>query len=205
MKKTLIVLLALITAFTFVSCASTEAPVAEAEAAPVVENTVVKEVSSKHDMPEWAIVAPYDETGELIYGVGFAKMSNFKNSIKFASAEAKADLANQALLYIQTATQIYTEEGGENSYGMLNDQSLQSLKDASIQKAEAWIRGYRQADLYEATDGTVYVLLSIPVDRVFDSLESALDAKVITAFHENKAATMAHMRADDFARNNFKK
>ena len=199
MKKTLIVLLALLTAFSFVSCASTEVPEDN------MDKAVVQNVTSKHDMPEWAVVLPYDEDGELIYGLGIGHMSTFKNSIKFAVNEARADLANQALIYIQTASQIYTEDGGENTNDVLNNQALQSLKDASLQKAEAWIRGYRQADLYEAADGTVYVLLCIPVDNVFDSLEDALGAKTIREFKENKAATMAHMRADDFATQHFKK
>ena len=148
MKKIFIVAAALLAVFALASCKSktTEGATGSAQA-------------KKEGYPDWVYAGKSDSTG--IYAVGAGKMSNIVNSHKMAVAEGRSELSRALKVSVQNVLQTYVSDLGSDS----NRDALSGLIDNTLQKTDAVLQGSVQKDRYNASDGTVYVLMYLPYDN----------------------------------------
>ena len=170
MKKTFIVLIAVLAMFAFVSCASTKGSVAGAE--------------------DWWNNPPVD-TKDIHYEIGYAKGTNLQTSRDWAKANANTAVAQYVSNSVTAIVNTYSQDAGELATD--NMQALQAFESVSQQKAEAVLVGvtYKYA---EQADGSVYVLACVPIGTYAEELK----ATVKETFSRN-AASVAAMDAMDEA------
>lgn len=186
MKKLTLLTVCIVLALVLVGCASTKAPVKEANETTVAQNT--KELGKNGiQMPDW--VGTDSLTSDKYYASASANFSKQENSIKAARTQAKAYLAEYVSSLITEFTKYYSNESGIDG----NTEAITGFENAIKDKAEAMLTGVLQEDMWEAEDGTVWVLMSMPLENVEQNLQKALDeaAKASNTYVENESAEKA--------------
>lgn len=186
MKKVYVGIVCVMVLFAIVSCASTKAPVKEANETIVAQNT---KVLGKNGVPQPDWVTTEVKTDDKYYASASAKFANQSNAIKAARTQAKAYLAEYVSSLISEFTKYYANEAGVNG----NTEAMVGFENAIKDKAEAMLTGVMQEDMWEAEDGTIWVLMSMPLENVEQNLQKALDeaAKASNTYVENENATRA--------------
>lgn len=186
MKKIYVGIVCVMVLFVIVSCASTKAPVKEANETIVAQNT---KVLGKNGVPQPDWVTTEVKTDDKYYASASAKFANQSNAIKAARTQAKAYLAEYVSSLISEFTKYYANEAGVNG----NTEAMLGFENAIKDKAEAMLTGVMQEDMWEAEDGTIWVLMSMPLENVEQNLQKALDeaAKASNTYVENENATRA--------------
>lgn len=158
MKKVFIILMVAVCIVTcFVSCATARGE--EIEFTTSSKVTVYGKDSIKR--PNW-ITKDFSDS-ETIYGVGYAKYKDENEARKISQVEAKNNLAEKIFNVVNEVTTTYMSELGR-TYDIVSKQT-----------ALAYLSGYKVADEWVAKDGTVYTLISIPVENVIDQYYMNLD------------------------------
>lgn len=165
-----------------VGCASTKAPIKEANETIVAQNT---QVLGKNGVPQPDWVRTEVETTDKYYASASSNLSNQSNAIKAARTQAKAFLAEYVSSLISEFTKYYSNEAGIND----NTEAVVGFENAIKDKAEAMLTGVMQEDMWEADDGTIWVLMSMPLTNVEQNLQKALEES--KAYTENESATKA--------------
>ena len=160
MKKILTAVASLIAACALMSCGSTNSKVNSGDSAA--------KQAKEDGYPEWVYVGKQDDTG--IYAVGAGKMANLVNSAKMAVAEGRSELARTLKVQVQDVLQTYTSDLGSEQ----NRDALSGLIDNTLQKTDAVLEGSRQVNRFNASDGTVYVLMYLPYESAVSKLNTVV-------------------------------
>jgi hypothetical protein len=176
MKKVLIVLLAVITVFALFSCASS--PKGSAEKGRTEQS---EEQAVPSDIPDWYLNPP--SADDAFYGVGSAKMSKLDTSRKMAIARAREDIAFQMKAKVKAAITDYAQEAGVDG----NNQVISFVETVSKQITDATLMGAKTEEVAAGADGTVYALVSYPMNNFMESAASEFERNEDAAFAEFKA------------------
>ena len=160
MKKILATVAALVATFALVSCGTTNSKVNSGDSAA--------KQAKEDGYPEWVYVGKKDDTG--IYAVGAGKLANIVNSHKMAVSEARTELARTLKVQVQDVLQTYTSDLGSDQ----NRDALSGLIDNTLQKTEAVLQGSQQVNRFNASDGTVYVLMYLPYESALSKLNTSV-------------------------------
>ncbi len=185
MKKLSIVLISLLLLFSFVGCATTKSAAPE-------EKVVAKVILGAGGIPQPDWVYKTVSAQDVHYESGYGKMSNKQNSIKRATVEAKNKIAAWVSTSVKEIVITYVNDAGSGD----NRQAIDAMESISQQVAEATLSGVSVSEMWEDSDGGIWVLCSIPLENVQKSFEPAADA-VAEAFVESDAAEAANAKMKD--------
>lgn len=186
MKKIIIATLVVFALFVMISCSTTNAPIKEPNETIVAQNT---NDSGKNGVskPDW-VGASY-ETSDKFYTSASAKFSKQSNSIKAARMQAKQFLTEYVRDLNQVIAGYYANESGING----NTEAIEGFQDSLMNRAEAVLSGVMQEDMWEAEDGTIWVLMSMPLDNVTQNIKRAYEeaSRESNTYIENESAEKA--------------
>ncbi len=124
------------------------------------------------------------QADDAIYGVGSAKMASLDNSRRMAIARAREDIAFQMNAAIEAAIVDYSQEAGVDG----GSQVVSFVETISRQVTETTLQGTRSEEIAQGEDGTVYALVSFPINNFRDQTSEA--------FQRNEDAAFAEFQAD---------
>ncbi|MBK5201296.1 MAG: LPP20 family lipoprotein [Spirochaetaceae bacterium] len=150
MKKTIIILLAALSAVSFTSCNTTKSTKAYE----------VLDIVDKNGIPSWFYEVP--SSNEYHYAVGLSTSSNSQIAIKKAEMDAKNQITQWIKTSVKEVVKNYVNESGEGN----NSQNLDAYESISLQIASASLRGVKRDKLQISKDNTAYVLMSIPLENI---------------------------------------
>lgn len=183
MKKSILIISCLLAAVIATSCNSSDAKETTAAEKAAAASTV--RGADGVERPVWVLAGREDDKG--IYAVGAGKMSNYQNSLKLARANARTELSRTLMASTKSVLRSYTEDTG-NAKDAINymEEAIQ-VKSANI------LAGTKQVDMWQAEDGTVFVLMIAPYDAVLPEVvkiadEFAEDAKTVLSREKAQAA-----------------
>ncbi len=142
--------------------------------------------ASEGGRPDWVLSQAHLQTQDKHYVVGYGHMSNFRNSLSFAQADARNQMAIWVNVAIDNIVTTYINDAGVSE--STNRQSMDAFENISKQRAQAMLSGLTQEDVWEDEDGGVYVLMSLSADGVMTSLEDVNEE----VFVKNEAAQEAN-------------
>ncbi|MBQ0003407.1 MAG: hypothetical protein KBT21_07695 [Treponema sp.] len=178
MKKSILIISCVLAAIMATSCGTTnQEPTAAAKAAA---KTVMG--ADGVERPEWVLTGKEDATG--IYAVGSAKLSNDQNSLKLARTNGRAELGRTILASTRSVLRSYTEDAGNAKDALTYMEEAIEVKSVNI------LKGSKQADMWKAEDGTIYVLMFVPYTAVLPEVTQSYNDFVQdtkTVFTEAKA------------------
>lgn len=172
MKKSVILVTVAVLAVAFIAgCASPPppAPAPSQEQAPP-------------GLPSFYLNPP--QADDAIYGVGSAKMSTLDTSRRMAISRAREDIAFQMNAAIQAAIIDYAQEAGVDG----ESQVISFVETISRQVTETTLQGTRQEQIEQGPDGTIYALVSYPLNGFAEAAGEA--------FRRNEDAAFAEFKAD---------
>jgi hypothetical protein len=136
----------------------------------------------KQGLPDFVMNPP--TATDAIYGVGYAKMSSFANSLKFAEANARTDIANQIKVTVQAAITQYSQEAGVDD----NNQVINFAESVSRQITDTVLSGATPKRREQDADGGVWVLMEYPLNKFKEAATETFARNEDAAFAEFKAA-----------------
>ena len=171
MKRVSVLLIALATLALLASCSSSP----EAVAPP------------SDDLPDWVLAPPVAD--DAFYGVGSYKSANLSTARTAATANARAEIAAQVEVQVDSAVKQYAQEAGVDG----NKQVIEFLETVTKQVASATLSGSKVIDTYREKDGTVYVMVMYEKSELKAAAEKEL-------FARNEDAAFAEFKADEAMR-----
>lgn len=161
MKKIFVIGLMVIMMVCFVSCATSKmSPYEKADklVEEIKEEKHRVKIEGKYGdlRPNWVMEDPTND--EVLFGVGYARVSNEDDSRKLAKVEARNELAEKVFILVHEKIDT-TKVNGKNSYDIM-----------ASQVAQAYLSGEAVEDEWVSMEGTVYVLMSVPVSYVKDQM-----------------------------------
>jgi len=139
--------------FLFLGCASNKSGTTEV-------------MKIRRDAPAWANGKTAADT---FYGIGFAKKQNAALAKSAATARARTEISNAVNVKVSAMMKDFIQESGVGD----NAQALEFSSVVTKQVTSNTLEGSIIDSTYFAKDGTVWVLVSMPVSKV---RELALDA-----------------------------
>ncbi|MGD6730138.1 MAG: hypothetical protein ACPKMZ_03605 [Pleomorphochaeta sp.] len=186
MKKLLLMSIVLISLLSMMGCTTSKEMVVQ-EPVPVTN-------SKLDSLPSWILSTP--KSADMHYAIGTAKAANLQTSIKRAEAEGRTSISEWIQTSVKEVIKTYVNDAGSGD----NRQNVDAFEAISVQVSESVLNGVTREKLYQADDGTVYVLMAIPLSNVEKAFEPASQA-VSQTFEENEAAEAANQKmADAFAK-----
>lgn len=148
--------------------------------------TVAGARSSAH-LPEWYLDPPHAD--DVLYGVGAAQMSRPDVSIRMARNQAREDIAFQMNAQIQSVIVDYFQETGIGT----ETQQIQFMEAISRQVTEATLEYVTYVTTDVRRNGTVYALVSVPVQTFRTHSSHAFQRSAGTALAEFNAVRALEM------------
>jgi hypothetical protein len=186
MKKTFITVLMLVALLGLVSCATSKDVIIQESVEPT--NTMLD------SLPDWILNNP--KSADMYYAVGTAKAANLQTSIKRAEAEGRTAISEWIQTSVKEVIKTYVNDAGSGD----NRQNIDAFEAISVQVSESCLHGVTREKLFQDEDGTVYVLMGIPLSNVEKAFEPASQA-VANVYEENEAAAAANDKmAEAFAK-----
>jgi hypothetical protein len=186
MKKLLLMSIVLISLLAMMGCTTSKEMVVQ-EPVPVTN-------SKLDSLPSWILNTP--KSADMHYAIGTAKAANLQTSIKRAEAEGRTSISEWIQTSVKEVIKTYVNDAGSGD----NRQNVDAFEAISVQVSESVLNGVTREKLYQADDGTVYVLMAIPLSNVEKAFEPASQA-ISQTFEENEAAEAANQKmADAFAK-----
>lgn len=167
MRKVMLALAAVGMVALIAACASAPAPAAAGPA--------------PSGLPDWFLDPP--QADDAIYGVGSAQMSRQDAAIRMARSRAREDIAFQMNAQIQAAIVDYFQEAGVDD----NVQTVNFVETISRQVTETTLQNLRNEATEIGPDGTVYALVSAPLNTFREQAAQAFQRNEDAAFAEFKA------------------
>lgn len=133
------------------------------------------------DVPAFYLNPP--QADDALYGVGSAKMSKLDTSRKMAISRAREDIAFQMSASIKAAITDYAQESGADG----NNQVLSFVETVSKQITETTLSGAKVEQVVSGQDGTIYALVSYPLN--------AFKEQAVKEFTRNEDAAFAEFKA----------
>jgi hypothetical protein len=169
MKRVFSLILAFAALSLVISCSSSPEPAAPPPA---------------DDLPDWVLAPPVAD--DAFYGVGSYKSSNLSTARTAATASARAEIAAQVEVQVDSAVKQYAQEAGIDG----NKQVIEFLETVSKQVASATLNGSKVVDTFRDKDGTVYVMVMYEKSALKEAAEKEL-------FVRNEDAAFAEFKADE--------
>jgi acylphosphatase len=167
MKRVLVLLVSLTLLGLVISCSSAPEPVA----------------APSKDLPDWVLAPPVAD--DAYYGVGSYKSANLSTARTAATANARAEIAAQVEVQVDSAVKQYAQEAGVDG----NRQVIEFLETVTKQVASATLNGSKVVETYRDDDGTVYVMVMYEKSALREAAEKELFVRnEDAAFAEFKAA-----------------
>lgn len=161
-KSRILVVLMLVIAFCFVSCASNHSVALSQNKAVEGKNGIKR--------PDWVI---HDQsTKKVHYSAGFGEGRTFETAKMKAKLNADAELALWISTTIDAVRDRYIEEYADNVSETFVDKFIYSAKEAG----QALVTGIVEEDYWEDADGGVWVLVSLPIENVRAQINAAIAA-----------------------------
>jgi predicted small lipoprotein YifL len=177
MKKVLVIMSVLIIMFAFVSCGS------KPEEAPA-GNDVNAANQGGADLPEFFLFPP--QAKDAIYGIGSHKSKDLSIAREVATTRARADIAKQVSVSVQTMLTDYFQEAGVGD----EKQSVEMVEKVTKEVADIELKGATTKEVYVTKDMTqVFVLVEYPTNTF-------IDEQVAEVFKRNESAAFAEFKAD---------
>ncbi len=160
----------------FASCRSAPPPAASA---PPAKNE--KLAPERRDLPKFFLNPPAPE--DQYVGLGMAKLKDDNLSRTAALARARADIATQISVVVESMLTDYAQESGADN----NTQTLTFVERVSKEVANIELSGAITKEQYPANDGTWYVMVYFPKGSLLDEVEEVFNRNEDAAFAEFKA------------------
>ncbi|MDC7221058.1 MAG: LPP20 family lipoprotein [Spirochaetales bacterium] len=174
MKKLFVLLMMAIVAFGFVSCGS------EPE---TTEETVDKKGL---DVPDWFLTPP--QADNMIYGIGVDTRSDMARAKDIAASRARADIAKQLSVTVETMLTDYFQEAGEGD----NKQAIEMIESITKEVAQVDLTNAILKETYPVLEKndeyTMYVLVEFDKNK-------AVEENVAEIFERNESAAFAEFKA----------
>lgn len=125
------------------------------------------------ERPTWVYSPATLNTSDRIYASGAGKQSTELLSIKAAKLEADYALAS----YISNSINGVVRSFAEEESSLLSGKTLESVATfltAMESRAKATLSMVRQEDVYKDDDGTVWVLVSMPLEIVLNQIGNGI-------------------------------
>jgi len=133
------------------------------------------------DYPAFFLTPPSPE--EHFVGLGMAQLEDDNLSRTTALARARADIAAQVAVSVETMLTDYAQESGAEN----NVQTLTFVERISKEVADIELQGAITKEQYPAKDGTWYVMVYFPKDALIEEIGSVFSRNEDAAFAEFKA------------------
>ncbi len=173
-----LVLVSGIVVMVLASCASRPAPAAPA--APV-EKKATTPPKERRDLPDFFLSPPAPE--DQYVGLGMAKFKDDNLSRTTALARARADIATQVSVVVESMLTDYAQESGTDT----NTQTLTFVERVSKEVANIELSGAITKEQYPSRDGTWYVMVFFPKAMMLDEVQEVFNRNEDAAFAEFKA------------------
>jgi len=174
MKKGLVLITIVVVAAFIFSCAGGAEP----------EAKVKEQMIDTSNYPDYVLNPP--QSGDAIYGVGYAKQSTLPLSIKVAETNARADIANQIETQIQSAVTSYMQEAGTAD----DMQTIEFVESITRQVTDTMLSGAITEQRNPMEDGGVWVLMKYGKESFLESFEA-----VAESFERSESAEYAEFKA----------
>ena len=161
------VLMAVAAVLTLSACATKD----EASAGP----------PQRRDLPDFFLNPPKLE--DQYVGLGMAKLKDDNLSRTTAQARARADIAAQVAVKVESMLTDYAQESGADD----DTQTLTFVERVSKEVADLELRGAETQEQYPANDGTWYVMVYFPKAALLDEVGQVFNRNEDAAFAEFKA------------------
>jgi len=135
----------------------------------------------RKDFPDFFLSPPTPE--DQFVGLGMAKLSDDNLSRTTALARARADIAAQVAVSVQTMLTDYAQESGADG----ETQTLTFVERVSKEVADIELQGAITKEQYPANDGTWYIMVYFPRAAMIDSVGEVFSRNEDAAFSEFKA------------------
>lgn len=168
------ILIVVVIMLAFSACAS--APV-EAGPAPKAKPLPPE----RRDLPDFFLSPPAPE--DQYVGLGMAKLKDDNLSRTTALARARADIATQISVVVETMLTDYAQEAGADD----NTQTITFVERISKEVANIELSGAITKEQYPANDGTWYVMVFFPKVSMLDKVQDVFNRNEDAAFAEFKA------------------
>jgi hypothetical protein len=162
------IVITLLAAMALASCASSDTE--EASGPP-----------ERRDLPDFFLSPPTPE--DQFVGLGMAKLSDDNLSRTTALARARADIAAQVAVSVETMLTDYAQESGADG----NTQTLTFVERVSKEVADIELQGAITKEQYPANDGTWYVMVYFPRASMIEEVGNVFARNEDAAFAEFKA------------------
>jgi len=170
-KKALI-LLSVVAMLFVVSCGSE----------PEVTNNEKEINKSGRDLPEWFLFPP--QAKDAIYGIGSHQSKDISIAREVAMTRARADIAKQVSVSVQTMLTDYFQEAGVED----DKQSIEMVEKITKEVADIEINGATPEKYYVSDEDIVYVLVKYP-------LNNFIEEQVAEVFQRNESAAFAEFKS----------
>ena len=135
----------------------------------------------RKDFPDFFLNPPTPE--DQFVGLGMAKLSDDNLSRTTALARARADIAAQVAVSVQTMLTDYAQESGADG----ETQTLNFVERVSKEVADIELQGAITKEQYPANDGTWYIMVYFPKASMIDNVGEVFARNEDAAFSEFKA------------------
>ena len=135
----------------------------------------------RKDFPDFFLNPPTPE--DQFVGLGMAKLSDDNLSRTTALARARADIAAQVSVSVQTMLTDYAQESGADD----DTQTLNFVERVSKEVADIDLQGAVTKEQYPASDGTWYVMVYFPKAAMIKDVGEVFARNEDSAFAEFKA------------------
>ena len=138
-------------------------------------------VTQRRDLPEFFLNPPQLE--DQYVGLGMAKLKDDNLSRTTAQARARADIAAQVAVTVESMLTDYAQESGADD----NTQTLTFVERVSKEVANIELKGAVTQEQYPANDGTWYVMVYFPKAAMLEEVDQVFTRNEDAAFAEFKA------------------
>ena len=138
------------------------------------------DVYKSADSPASFLVPPIE--ANFLYGVGMAKKQNPSLSKKTATTRARAEVSQAVSVKVSTLMKDFMQESGMGE----NAQATELTESISKQVSNNVLNGSVIKEAFSAKDGTIYILVELPLQAVNDETLKAVK-KDEALFNEFKA------------------
>ncbi|MCG8451942.1 MAG: LPP20 family lipoprotein [Spirochaetales bacterium] len=150
-------------------------------ACATVEEEPTSAPPQRRDLPQFFLSPPTPE--DQFVGLGMAKLEDDNLSRTTALARARADIAAQVAVSVETMLTDYAQESGTDG----NTQTLTFVERVSKEVADIELQGAVTKEQYPANDGTWYVMVFFPKAAMIEEVSNVFSRNEDAAFAEFKA------------------
>jgi len=176
-----IIALVLLGTLLFSACMTVSQPSSEPAAQPAQAAAPAPEPGRPLDIPEFFLSPPILD--DQFVGLGLARLSDPTLSRRTALARARADIATQVSVSVETMLVDYQQEAGAGS----DAQALSFIEQTTKEVADIELQGAVTTEQYAAEDGTWFVMVYYPKDAIIEEVGGIFERGEGAAFAEFQA------------------